>query len=108
MADVGWKRAAIDISTATTTTIITAASDEYFEVYKWFLHSSGTQAVTPKSEATVICGKLDMVAQERFFLESANEVPLFRGTTVGDDFKLTTTQAVQISGFVVYKLAKGG
>jgi hypothetical protein len=105
MADAGEKRIAIDINTITTTTIIATAADEYFNILKLFLHSSGTNGVTLQSQAANLAGKFDMVAQERFFLESADGVPLLRGITVGDDFKITTTAAVQLSGFAVYKLS---
>jgi hypothetical protein len=103
MATEAWKRAAIDISTATTTTIITTAADEFWEIGKLFLWSSGIQGVTLLSQATVLCGKLDMVGQSRFVLDLSSVLWL-RGLAVGDDFRITTTAAVQLSGIAVYKL----
>jgi|ERR1041385_2737202 xanthine dehydrogenase molybdopterin-binding subunit B len=104
MASAGEKHVAIDISSATTTTVISTAADEYFNVVKLFLHASGANAATLKSASTVLCGKLDLVAQERFFLESADGVSLLRGAAVGDDFTIVTTTTAQLSGFVVYKI----
>ena len=104
MAGTGTKRAAIDISTNTTTTIITTNASEYFNIMKIFLHSSGTNGVTFKSGSTVICGKLDLVAQERFIQESCDTVPWYSGIAAGDDFTITTTASVQLSGTVVYTL----
>lgn len=105
MATGAWKRAAIDISTATTTTIITTAADEFFEIRKLFLWSSGVQGATLLSGSTALCGKIDLVAQSRFVLDSADEILWLRGVAVGDDFRITTTAAVQVSGIVVYQLS---
>ena len=104
MPSGAWKRAPIDISTATTTTIITAATDEFFEIRKLLLWASGVQGVTFLSQATTMCGKIDMVAQSRFILDSADEILWLRSLAVGDDFRITTTAAIQLSGVVVYQL----
>ena len=103
MADAGWKRAAIDISTATTTAVITGVTGEYFAVKKMFLHSSGTNAVTIKSGTTVLCGKLDMVAQWRVLWDDEDDVSWLRAIASADSLNFVTTQAVQLSGWVVYQ-----
>lgn len=103
MADAGFKRAAINITTATTTAVITGVAGEYFSVVKMLLHSSGTNGVTFKSGTTVLCGKLDMVAQERFILDDEDSVGWFRAIATGDSLNIVTTQAVQLSGMVIYQ-----
>lgn len=105
MASQAWKRAAIDISTATTTTIITTAADEFFEIRKLFLWASGVQGATLKSGTTVLCGKIDLVAQARFVLDSSDEILWLRGVAVGDDFTIVTTAAIQLSGIIVFQLS---
>ena len=99
-----WQRAAINISTATTTTIITAATDEFFEIKKLFLWASGAQGVTFLSQATTMCGQIDMAAQSRFVLDSEDAIIWLRGLAVGDDFRITTSAAVQLSGIVVFQI----
>ena len=99
-----WQRAVINISTATTTTIITAATDEFFEIKKLFLWAGGVQGVTFLSQATTMCGQIDMVAQSRFVLDSEDGILWLRSLAVGDDFRITTTAAIQLSGIAVFQL----
>lgn len=104
MSNAAWKRAAINITTATTTAVISTAADEFFEIKKLFLHSSGVNGVTLQSGSTVLCGKLDVVAQWRVLFGGEDDILWLRGVAVGDDFQIVTTQAVQLSGIVVYQL----
>jgi len=103
MADAGWKRVAIDISTATTTAVITGVAGEYFSVKKMFLHSSGINGLTIKSGTTVLCGKLDIVAQWRVLWGNEDDVAWLRAAATGDSLNFVTTQAVQLSGFIMYQ-----
>lgn len=103
MAEVGEKRAIINMSTATTTSIITGVSGEYWQVIKAVFHSSGINQFTIKSNTTAICGPLDVVAQWRMIWADEGGIPWLRALATGDDLKITTTQAVQLSGLLVYK-----
>jgi len=93
----------IDITSATTTTIVAADATRKIKIVGIILFSSGINAITLLRGATALCGKFDLVAQSGFTMNIGNNTPIFE-TAVNEAFRITTTAATQLSGVAVYFL----
>ena len=89
---------AIDISTATTTTVRAIGAGLKFHVVGLYLRANGAQVVTFQSEGNAISGPITFADTQELHLP-AGTVPHLSGEATGEDFKITTTAAVQISGW---------
>lgn len=90
---------AIDISTATTTIVRAIAAGRRFHIMGLFLRANGVQVATLQSEGNALTGPITFADAQEFNLPSST-VPHLSGAATGEDFKITTTQAVQLSGWV--------
>lgn len=98
---------AIDVATASTTTLVAAVTGKRIFVYRLFMQSAGIQTVTFRdSTPTNMMGAVDFTARERLTLDLGNlegdhPVPWFT-TAMGTSFQMVTSAAVQVSGRVLY------
>jgi hypothetical protein len=90
----------INISTATTTTVRAIETGRRFHVMGLFIRAAGAQDVTFQSEANLISGAIPLSATLELNLP-VSTVPHMSGLATGEDFKITTTQAVQTSGWAL-------
>jgi hypothetical protein len=94
--------AVINISTVTEHTIIAAVSGQRIRVYALWLHSTGTVSATPKSDSTILSGRIDLVTQTHLRWEPRLDDEPWFTTTAGEAFVISLAQAVQVSGVAYY------
>lgn len=92
--------ATISISTATSTSVVAAASGQTVRVYSIILNVAGTQGVTIKDGATALTGDIALSTGGGFILDPQPD-PWFI-TTAGNALVITTDSAVQTSGTIYY------
>ena len=87
-------------TTAAAETVIVRAigAGRRFHVMGGFLRAAGAQDVTFQSEANLISGAIPLSTTLELNLP-VSKVPHFSGLATGEDFKITTSQAVQTSGW---------
>ena len=93
----------INISTGTTTTLVSAASGKRIKVWGIWVQSAGTQTMKfQDGTPTILIPVIDFAARERLFIQQ-NDIPYPWFTTVaGAKLDVVTTQAVQLSGRLYY------
>jgi len=90
----------VDVSTATDTTLVAAASGVQYQVIGFFFQSEGTQAgVFFKSGSTTLTGPVEFVDGDTWSM-GINDAPI--NCARGEALVLTTSSAVQLNGHVVY------
>jgi len=93
--------AKIDISTATTTEIIAApGAGKKIAIFSIFEKSGGVNQVTWKDGTTAITGAIPEAANSGEVMAVNFDKPLLLGFNKA--FNITTGQAVQLSGVVIY------
>ena len=93
----------INISTGTTTTLVTAVSGKRIKVWGIWVQSAGTQTMKfQDGTPTILIPVIDFAARERLFIQQY-DVPYPWFTTVaGAKLDVVTTQSVQLSGRLYY------
>lgn len=98
-------KANIDISTATTTEVIAAVAGKTIVIDHVNFLAGGTTNVTLKDGSTAYGGAYPLTTQTGVVLD--NVMKNYNGVitlTKGSAFNITTSGAVQVSGFVRYRL----
>ncbi|GAH61720.1 unnamed protein product, partial [marine sediment metagenome] len=94
--------AAIDESTAATHEIIAAVVGKKIRIVNLMLTVAGETNITLQSDANVLSGPLDFggTDEPRGMVHHFGDAPL--DTVEGEAFKITSSGAVQLSGYVTY------
>jgi len=95
-------KAKIDFATATTHEIIAGASGKQIKIANIMLTVAGETNLTFKSATTAISGAMDFggTDEPRGMGHNFGDFPL--DTTSGEAFQITSSGAVQVSGYVTY------
>jgi len=95
-------KAIIDFNTAATHEIIAAVSGEVIKIKNIMLTVAGDTNLTFKSAANAISGALDFggTDEPRGMVHNFADAPL--AMTVSEAFQITSSGAVQVSGYVTY------
>ena len=88
----------ITTAAAETLTVRAIGAGRRFHVMGILLRADGAQTVTLQSEANLISGAITINGALELNLP-VGTVPHFSGLATGEDFKITTSQAVQTSGW---------
>ena len=91
--------AEIDISSATTTSVVAAVTGRKVKIYRIFIWSAGTNVVTLLSASTDLSGPITFSASGELSL--SGEVPVLC-CALSEAFRITTSTTGQISGWVQY------
>lgn len=96
------ERAKIDFNTAATHSIITAVAGKKIKIANIMLTVAGETNLTFKTGTTAITGALDFggTDEPRGMAHNFGDFPL--ATVAGDAFQITSSGAVQVSGYVTY------
>ena len=90
----------INTTTAENAILFATPAGKFFTVYHVHIEAEANQSVLFLSEGTALSGPINIAANASLDLCNGG-VPVFRGRTVGDDFKMTTSAGEQINGFFV-------
>lgn len=93
----------IDMSTATTATLVTGVAGKKIRVLGMALFAGGASDVTLKDNTTALHGKYGLAANGGLVDNGNRDCPVFV-LTAGNDLKITSSAAVQVSGRVTYDL----
>lgn len=96
------KRAVINVTTAANHTIVTAVTGKKIALRAYALTAAGDVDLTWKSGTTAISGAMDFggTDEPRGISHGLGKYPL--ETTAGEALVLTSTAAVQVSGYITY------
>ena len=92
--------AAINFAAAGDNTVITGVTDKGIYVYKYFLVVAAATNLTFKDGATSLTGAIPLAANEAMVF-TFDTRPWYE-TTLGNDFIINNSNAVQVSGRVYY------
>ena len=98
--------AVINVSTATTTTLVASVTGKRIQVYAILIQSAGIQNVVFRdSTPTTLWPSTDLTARERLFLPLVADANYpYMITAVGTSFQVVTIAAVPVSGRVYYSI----
>ncbi|MDP3598608.1 MAG: hypothetical protein Q8S75_16605, partial [Nitrospirota bacterium] len=99
-APSGILEAVINVATAADHDIVAAVAGQVIKVWKLALWSNGDQTLTIKDGATALAGAMDFAQGGKLVLPKDAD-PWFT-LSVNSPFRLTITQAAQLSGRVYY------
>lgn len=92
--------ATIDISTATTTTLVAAITGHQIRVVSLFLRSDDVNTVQFLSDTTAIGGTMRLIDADQIKLNESENGHF--ETSTGEALKLSTSNAKQVSGWLAY------
>lgn len=93
----------INISTATTTTLVSAVSGKCIKVWGIWVQSAGTQTMKfQDGTPTILIPVIDFATRERLFIQQYSTPYPWFTTVAGAKLDVVTTQAVQLSGRLYY------
>lgn len=99
-APSGLLEAVINFSTSGDHDVIAAVAGQVIKIWKLWLWSADDQALTIKDGATALAGAVDLAQGGQVLLPKDSD-PWFTLST-NSPFRLTTAQAIQLSGRVYY------
>lgn len=98
---MAYPRKTFNISSATTTTLVSAVAGKIVKGFRFFASANGAQTIDLQDSAgnTLLGGPLGFVAGSNLYMDDDGTSPLFQAIT-GNGIQVVTTTSGAIVGFI--------